>query len=100
MLAAATAKRLEVEGQLGASGVELLRVKYDLHVARDEMTELTRVRSELESARANPNPNPKPEPNPTLTLTRCAPSSSRRVKPRRSGGPSSRKSAPQVQGAG
>ena len=63
MFAAATAQRLEVEEQLRASGEELLRVNTELHGARDEVTELTRVRSELESARANPNPNP----NPTLT---------------------------------
>ena len=50
VLAAATAQRLDVEEQLRVSAEELLRVNTELHGAREQVTELSRVRAELEAA--------------------------------------------------
>ena len=50
VLAASTAQRLEGEEELRASAEELLRVSTELHGAREQLTELSTVRAELEAA--------------------------------------------------
>ena len=50
VLAASTAQRLEVEEQLRTSAEELLRLNPELHGAREQLTELSTVRAELEAA--------------------------------------------------